>query len=617
MYRKTGIVIFFLFGLFIVSFTSIESSKTAGLNTRSKKIHRQVLQQIHDFHDYIQDSLLVAVRNKQLDQKQIEHAFIQSRLLYKKFEWAATYFTFDLAKRLNGPPVEEIENADLLDPVLARGQDPMGLQVIEALIYPNISVKNQNSLIRAVGYLITNTNYLIDYYADHDFVDWRILDAAKLEVFRIMTLGITGFDAALSLNSIQEAAVSLESLEKALGYYTNRKKQPGLLPSIHAATSYLNGHTDFNSFDRAAFITKYANTITSSIAQLEKNLPGPKITYNRLLNQDVNTLFDSGAFNVNAFTPGAKFDITPAKVALGKKLFYDKQLSGTRTRSCATCHQPDLDYTDGLQTPVDILDSTSRLTRNAPTLINAALQSNYFYDMRALTLEDQVRDVISNKHEMDGSIEAAISYIKNNPTYRTLFHQAFPSTNDHWEATITADQLTNALASYVRSLVRLNSRFDDYMRGQKNALTRQEVKGFNLFMGKARCATCHFMPLFNGITPPKYIQSESEIIGVPKTLTDSLLDPDLGYYAIIGVNAYKHAFKIPTIRNISKTAPYMHNGVYTTLEQVMEFYNNAGAVGLGIDLPNQTLPTDSLGLTAEEQNDIIAFMKSLDSKQEK
>ena len=615
MYRKTGIVILFLFGLFIVSFTSIESSENAIGNLRSKKIHRQVLQQIHDFHDYIQDSLLAVVQKKQLDQKQIEQAFIRSRLLYKRFEWAATYFTFDLAKRINGPPVEEIENADLLDPVLARGQDPMGLQVIEELIYPGIAEKNQKRLITAIGYLITNTNYLIDYYADHDFVDWRILDAAKLEVFRIITLGITGFDAALSLNSMQEAAVSLQSLKEVMQYYTNKEKQPALIQTLQQAADYLTSHEDFNSFDRAAFITKYANRITGSIAALDNSLSGPKIKYNRLLNQNVNTLFDSGAFNVNAFTPGAKFDITPAKVALGRKLFFDKMLSGSKTRSCATCHQPALDYTDGLPTPVDIHDSTEHLARNAPTLINAALQSNYFYDMRALTLEDQVRDVIRNKHEMDGSLTAAVAYVSNNVTYKKLFHQAFPV--DDWDSTINTDQLTNALASYVRSLVRLDSRFDDFMRGQNNALTGQEVRGFNLFMGKARCATCHFMPLFNGITPPKFIQSETEIIGVPRTLTDSLLDPDLGYYAIIGVNAYKHAFKIPTIRNISKTAPYMHNGVYTTLEQVMEFYNNAGAVGLGINLPNQTLPKDSLGLTSEEQSDIIAFMKSLDSKKEK
>src|SRR5690606_30168855 len=101
------------------------------------------------------------------------------------------------------------------------------------------------------------------------------------------------------------------------------------------------------------------------------------------------------------------------------------------------------------------------------------------------------------------------------------FASAFAA--QQWGHSITPAQLTNSLASFVRSLSRLNSRFDQYMRGQQNALNAQEIRGFNLFMGKAKCATCHFMPLFNGITPPKYIQSETEVIGVPKSLTDSTL----------------------------------------------------------------------------------------------
>jgi len=152
------------------------------------------------------------------------------------------------------------------------------------------------------------------------------------------------------------------------------------------------------------------------------------------------------------------------------------------------------------------------------------------------------------------------------------------------------------------------------MRGNENALSVQELKGFNLFMGKARCATCHFVPLFNGITPPKYVMSETEVLGVPRSQKDSTIDPDTGYYGVIGIDSYKYAFKIPTIRNIDKTAPYMHNGVYQTLEQVMDFYNNGGGAGLGINLPNQTLSKENLHLTEKEKEDIIAFMKSLDSK---
>ncbi|WP_300601898.1 cytochrome c peroxidase [Niabella sp.] len=544
-----------------------------------------------------------------MDTQAVRHAFLRSRLLFKEFEWAAAYFAADLTERLNGPPVQEIENADLLDPSLARGVDPMGLQVIEEWIYPEYDTAGKNELIREVQYLITNTEYLAAYFADHPLADWRILDAAKLEVFRIIALGITGFDNGLSLNSMEESAAALKSIRGLLSYYTN--KETALLKDLDAAMVYLQRHPDFAAFDRATFITRFANKISIGIAQLEQTLPGPQIRYNRMLRQNASTLFDTDAFNPDAFSPGPAFRTTASRVQLGEKLFYDAALSGTGTRSCASCHRPDLAFTDGLGKNSDIHNPARLLKRNVPTLLNAALQSNYFYDMRALTLEDQVQDVIHNKTEMDGSMDAIIKYVAADTSYRSLFQKAFP---EKGAGEIGSNEVANALASYIRSLTRLNSRFDEYMRGNEQALSTRELKGFNLFMGKAKCATCHFIPLFNGSMPPKYVVSETEVLGVPASLADSTLDPDQGYYEVIGVDSYKYAFKIPTIRNISKTAPYMHNGVYQTLDQVMEFYNNGGGAGLGIHLSNQTLPEEKLHLTDTEKEAVIAFIKSLENK---
>jgi cytochrome c peroxidase len=410
---------------------------------------------------------------------------------------------------------------------------------------------------------------------------------------------------------MNECVESLKSLHDILGFYVNKKRKISLLQEMDAAIAYLHQNPDFDSFDRAEFITRFANKISAGIAQLEQDLPSRKIKYNRMLRQEVSTLFDSGAFNVNAFSPGHEFHLTDAKAELGEKLFYDVSLSGTHTRSCASCHKPDLAFTDGLAKHADIHDSSKLVLRNVPTLLNVALQSNYFYDMRALTLEDQTKDVITNKHEMDGSMAAIIKYVSADTTYRALLAKAFPAKT---KKVIKPDEVENALASYVRSLTKLNSRFDEYMRGNEGALSKQELKGFNLFMGKAKCATCHFIPLFSGITPPKYVMSETEVLGVPGSLADSTQDPDPGYYGVIGVDSYKYAFKVPTIRNINKTAPYMHNGIYQTLDQVMEFYNNGGGAGLGINLPNQTLSKENLHLTKKEIQDIIAFMKSLENK---
>lgn len=609
---KWGIVAIVLAGLFITSFVPYPAHVTPEKkpSKRERIIQKNVFDQVAEFRDYVKDSLCGYASQPNIDTQIVRQAFLHARLLFKRFEWAASYFASDLTKRLNGPPVKEIENADLLDPSLARAIDPLGLQVIEQFIYPQLDTASRKALLSESEHLVTNTGYLLTYFSNHDLADWRILDAAKLEIFRIIALGITGYDNALSLNSMQESAVCLQSLRDVVSLYIGKQANSSLLGDIDTAISYLRQHTDFETFDRAAFITRFANTISFDIAQLEQSLPGPKITYNRLLRQEAKTLFDADAFNVDAFSPGPAFHITAAKTALGEKLFYDTRLSGTGTRSCATCHRPDLAFTDGLAKPADIHDPAKLLKRNVPTLINAALQSNYFYDMRALTLEDQTRDVLTNKAEMDGSMSAIIQYVSADKSYQALFATAFPANRKNQ---ITADEVTNALASYVRSLTRLNSRFDEYMRGDTTALSAQEVHGFNLFMGKAKCATCHFIPLFNGITPPKYVASETEVLGVPRSATDSTLDPDPGYYDVIGVDAYNHAFKIPTVRNIRRTAPYMHNGAYPTLEQVMEFYNNGGGAGLGISLPNQTLPAQKLHLTENEQQDIIAFMKSLAS----
>ncbi len=408
---------------------------------------------------------------------------------------------------------------------------------------------------------------------------------------------------------MQESAASLKSLRNVLKYYTGQEKDSNLIQQINSAITYLQQHTDFNAFNRAEFITKYGNEITAGITKIEDRFGYP-VKYNRMLRQNAKTLFDSTAFNINAFAPGSEYFMTQKKIALGKKLFFDPSLSGPDTRSCASCHQPSNAFTDGLTTNIS-LNGKKQLDRNTPTLINAALQSNYFYDMRALTMEAQANDVIHDKEEMDGSVQKIVEYLRKNETYKRLFTAAYPEKKKH---PVDSMDVLNAIASYERSLTKLNSRFDEYMRGDSTALTPEEIKGFNLFMGKAKCATCHFMPLFNGVTPPDYTESEAEVIGIPASSADSAIDPDLGWYNIIKVSSYKHAFKTPTVRNIDKTAPYMHNGIDTTLEQVMEFYNHGGGVGMGLNVPNQTLSADSLHLTDKEIKDIIAFMKSLDSK---
>jgi cytochrome c peroxidase len=227
--------------------------------------------------------------------------------------------------------------------------------------------------------------------------------------------------------------------------------------------------------------------------------------------------------------------------------------------------------------------------------------------MRVSFLEDQVTDVLSNEKEMHGSVSNSISKLKRTPAYVTLFQRAFPESKE----CITPYHFQNAIASFLRSLISLNARFDKYMRGDYSQMNKDEVAGFNLYMGKAKCGTCHFVPLFNGVLPPDFIKSEAEVIGVPSVVGGRHIDEDKGLYLIHPAEPYLYAFKIPTLRNIILTAPYMHNGAFKTLEEVLDFYNRGGARGIGISLPNQTLSPISLQLTKTEQRNIISFLHAL------
>jgi cytochrome c peroxidase len=178
---------------------------------------------------------------------------------------------------------------------------------------------------------------------------------------------------------------------------------------------------------------------------------------------------------------------------------------------------------------------------------------------------------------------------------------------------LTGQSLSIAVAAYVRSLEALDSRFDRAIRGDTGAVSASERRGFNLFMGKAGCGTCHFAPLFGGTTPPNYLESEPEVIGVPSRPVErgAVIDGDIGVFGSTRAPLHRHAFKTPTVRNVALTAPYMHNGVYRTLEEVIDFYDRGGGAGIGIRLPNQTLPPDSLRLSEREKGDLKAFMESL------
>jgi cytochrome c peroxidase len=238
------------------------------------------------------------------------------------------------------------------------------------------------------------------------------------------------------------------------------------------------------------------------------------------------------------------------------------------------------------------------------------LQRKLFHDGRAFTFEDQAGQVMSNPLEMHNDFSQIAIKLRNSPEYVQWFRSAFAGTED---TVITNRSILIALAEYERSLIGMNTRFDKSISGRDSLLNYDEINGFNVFMGKGNCASCHFIPLFNGLLPPDYVETEWEIIGVPSSrlVEPRELDPDKGRSAIIPVEIFDHAFKTPGLRNIGLTGPYMHNGVFRTLEEVVEFYEKGGGEGMGLTVPYQTLPPEPLGLTADEKFQLVAFMHSL------
>lgn len=532
---------------------------------------------------------------------QIQRQFLEAHKSYKKVEMISEYYSPAVSKSINGPAIPEFEENDKVTVA------PEGFQVIEELVFPKYDTGNKKELLQELGVLTANLIRLEKVSKSNELTDAHVFDAMRLEVYRIITLGITGFDSPVVLNSIPEAFVALETIEKYYKVYLENKSVSNskeVLEVLEKGKKYLQTNTNFNAFDRAYFIKEVLNPLSKGIYKTQSELGIPFMKEQRGLRVTAQTLFDKDAFDPEAFSGFPDYKTTPEKIALGKKLFNDPVLSGNNTRSCASCHHAEKAFTDGLERAVS-LDGKSMIQRNTPTLTNIAFQRVFFADSRVSYLEDQAVAVIKNENEMHGSLEKSALAIQKNSDYVKDFKKAFP------KGEINEFEIKNALASYIRSLSHYDSKFDDYMQN-KNQLTADEKAGFNLFAGKAKCATCHFIPLTNGTVPPNFDRSESEILGTPNKAKK--LDGDLGKFVITQAAIHKYSFKTPTIRNIALTAPYMHNGVYKTLEEVIDFYNEGGGLGLGFDLPNQTLPEDKLNLSDIEKKQLIAFMRTLTDK---
>jgi cytochrome c peroxidase len=326
---------------------------------------------------------------------------------------------------------------------------------------------------------------------------------------------------------------------------------------------------------------------------------------------------------------------TPAKIALGERLFKDVRFSSTGTVSCSSCHNPDKAFTDETgprATSVGVNDLTG--TRNAPTVINAAYNKTQFWDGRSPSLEDQSQFPMINPVEMGlADHEPVLAVVRGDKAYTAAFNEVFAVSGDD----ITIDHVMKALAAFERTIVSGNSPFDRwYFGGEENAINESAKRGFEVFLKQGRCVSCHAIEQDHALfTDHKFhnigVGINNITARVPELSSaffiakrngadvdaEVLTDPDtsnLGRFAISDQISDMGGFKTSTLRNIAVTAPYMHDGSISTLRLVVEHYNNGGVTNPGDPVnPYLSGGIRPLELSEQQITDLVSFMETLTS----
>jgi cytochrome c peroxidase len=557
----------------------------------------------------------------------------ETRLAYKRVEFMLEYYYPEHVKAyLNGVPLrhpdpypyEEMplpeayyDNPDYINiapldyeepNALAKPRnilEPEGLQALDEILFSENPGAAPDRIAQLTRALAMRSRIAVQALVKRRYIeDYQIIEATRLELVRLFALGLTGFDTPGSLNAIDEARATLGTLARVTTATIGSR--PAVDSLFSASLDLLKGQR-FDDLDRLKFLTHAVNPLYQVLQEVHESLklknssdltPGPQAWNTKSRN-----LFGNDFLNPYAYTLLQERQDSDALRRLGKKMFYDAALSADGSMSCSSCHDPARAFTDGVP--------RSR-TRNAPTLVNAVLSDRFFYDLRAFSLEEQITNVVENPTEFNTRLDIVAARASERSDYGPLISAAFGD----GEASINRYQAVTALASYVVSLRSFNSPFDQYVRGETREIEPLAAQGFNLFMGKAACGTCHYAPTFSGLTPPLYQENESEVLGVLQSPQSVETDADPGR-ARNGrreddLPIFNHSFKTVTVRNAELTAPYFHNGAYQTLEDVVEFYDRGGALGTGAhDLSNQTLSPKPLHLTAHEKAALKAFLLSL------
>ncbi len=285
------------------------------------------------------------------------------------------------------------------------------------------------------------------------------------------------------------------------------------------------------------------------------------------------------------------------EVELGKTLFFDPRLARDQSLSCAGCHHPETGFADKERTALGF--GGKRLNRHTPTVLNVGLESQFFWDGRADTLEEQAQAVIENPDELNMSVKEVIQRLEQVPYYAETFAQVYPKEG------LTSNTLLRAIANFERTLLANQSPFDLYLSGDDNALSQEARRGLELFRTKANCTKCHHGP---NLSDGQFHNTGVKTDDLGRILI--VRNTESRMRATYPIFANYKAFKTPGLRNVALTAPYFHNGSIASLEEVIDLYDQGG---LSADRRGRSPDIKPLHLNAQEKSDLVAFLKSLTS----
>lgn len=550
------------------------------------------------------------------DINSIREEIHRARLRVKGADFWLRYLSPNDYRKINGPlPVEwETEVFEKFEKPYRR--EGSGLTLAE--LYLDEPAPQKDSLLHLIQSGIAATaSFSADTITRELSTHHHFLLCNRLYLLNLAAVYTTGFECPDTLRIIPELRAMLQDVRAIYELYNESFPVTPVaaryLSLYDSAIAFANAQPDaYSAFDHFLFIRNFVNPLFALNASLLREygvVSHSLVDYS--LNKSATSIFSKSLYrgqNAKGIFTRVRDSAVLADIdRIGKLLFFDPILSGNNQRSCASCHKPEAFFADTLGMTAAAFDRKGFLPRNTPSLLNADYNHLLMMDGAHISLQHQAAAVATNAHEMGGDEDALLRKVMSCDEYRAAFTKLLTHTPQSPE--VSFEHIASALTMYYCKFSSSAAPFDDAMNGGR-ALDPLAREGFNVFMSKAQCGTCHFVPQFNGVKPP-YVGSEFEVLGVPADTGYKRLSADSGRYGVNPAVQTLHAFRTGTIRNAAHTAPYMHNGVFRTLREVIDFYDGGGGAGHGLVVENQTLNADKLHLSERDKQALIAFMQSM------